>query len=137
MRDYPIGKATAVPKGECMNNPDFPYHGVIEPTPEPTPEPTTVSPKREEQETDDDDMLITTVVPAVDLELSLDARVYSGGGIGGFSSSIMSGLLASFGFSSYSSGNIIGAPLLLTNVFLSSNDIFPFLLLRYKQQARD
>ena len=65
MRDYPIGKATAVPKGECMNNPDFPYHGVIEPTPEPTPEPTTVSPKREEQETDDDDMLITTVVPAV------------------------------------------------------------------------
>jgi hypothetical protein len=32
LRDYPIGKATAVPKGECMNNPDSEVNYLSSPT---------------------------------------------------------------------------------------------------------
>ncbi|CAG2222596.1 DAG1 [Mytilus edulis] len=75
LKDFSVNKATAQPKGECLNNPDFPVHGEVDQpqpidpipdgkTPKPTPKPTTLTPKKEEQESDDD-MLITTVVPAV------------------------------------------------------------------------
>lgn len=74
LQQYRVNKATAAPKGNCLNQPGFPYRNIdaTEPAeepatkpPKPTPEPTTGAPPAKEEQESNDDMLITTVVPAV------------------------------------------------------------------------